>query len=190
MPAQSVICRNCCRGVLVVELALTRAAARTLLSCVDFKIKTVELNGKEVKLQIWDTYGGERFRTITTSYFRGTAGIIMVYDMTDEKSFEHISSNWLHNVQENTSEDVQKVLLANKCDLDDQQMVSKEKGESFAQENGMRFFETSAKTNINVDTAVLTLVEDIIEKNPTAGLSRKTVDPAKNSNKEKSKCCC
>ncbi|XP_033112757.1 ras-related protein Rab-10-like isoform X1 [Anneissia japonica] len=137
---------------------------------VEVKIKTVELNGKEVKLQIWDTAGGEKFSGVSTSCFIRTAGIIMVYDMTNKKSFEHITSNWLQNVQDNTNEDVQKVLLANKCDLYDQRMVSKEKGESFAQENGMRFFESSAKTNINVETAILTLVEDIIEKNPTASL--------------------
>ncbi|XP_033104712.1 ras-related protein Rab-10-like [Anneissia japonica] len=134
---------------------------------MDLKTKTVELNGKEVILQIWDTAGQERFHINITSCFRDTAGIIMVYDMTDEKSFEYLnSSNCVHNVQENTSEDVQKVLLANKCDLDDKQMVCKEKGESFAQENGMKFFETSAKTNINVDTAILTLLEDIFEKMP------------------------
>uniref|UniRef100_A0A3Q0RJ83 small monomeric GTPase n=1 Tax=Amphilophus citrinellus TaxID=61819 RepID=A0A3Q0RJ83_AMPCI len=66
---------------------------------IDFKIRTIELDGKKIKLQIWDTAGQERFRTITTAYYRGAMGIMLVYDITNEKSFENIK-NWIRNIEE------------------------------------------------------------------------------------------
>ncbi|XP_071837934.1 ras-related protein Rab-10-like [Apostichopus japonicus] len=132
---------------------------------IDFKIKTVELQGKKIKLQIWDTAGQERFHTITTSYYRGAMGIMLVYDITQEKTFENIAK-WLRNIQEHANEDVEKMLLGNKCDMEDKRMISKERGETIAKENGIKFMETSAKSNINVETAFMTLAEDILKKYP------------------------
>ncbi|KAI1297921.1 Ras-related protein Rab-10 [Halotydeus destructor] len=117
---------------------------------IDFKIKTIELRGKKIKLQIWDTAGQERFHTITTSYYRGAMGILLVYDVTNGKSFENIAK-WLRNIDEHANEDVEKMLLGNKCDMDDKRMISKEKGEAIAREHGIKFHETSAKANINID---------------------------------------
>nr|5LPN_A Chain A, Ras-related protein Rab-10 [Homo sapiens]5LPN_C Chain C, Ras-related protein Rab-10 [Homo sapiens] len=132
---------------------------------IDFKIKTVELQGKKIKLQIWDTAGQERFHTITTSYYRGAMGIMLVYDITNGKSFENISK-WLRNIDEHANEDVERMLLGNKCDMDDKRVVPKGKGEQIAREHGIRFFETSAKANINIEKAFLTLAEDILRKTP------------------------
>ncbi|KAG7222635.1 hypothetical protein INR49_026244 [Caranx melampygus] len=95
---------------------------------IDFKIKTVELQGKKIKLQIWDTAGQERFHTITTSYYRGAMGIMLVYDITNAKSFENISK-WLRNIDEHANEDVERMLLGNKCDMEDKRVVPKAKGE-------------------------------------------------------------
>ncbi|KAI3364109.1 hypothetical protein L3Q82_010939 [Scortum barcoo] len=130
---------------------------------IDFKIKTVELQGKKIKLQIWDTAGQERFHTITTSYYRGAMGIMLVYDITNAKSFENISK-WLRNIDEHANEDVERMLLGNKCDMEDKRVVPKAKGEQIAREHGIRFFETSAKANINIEKAFLTLAEDILRK--------------------------
>ncbi|KAK3563057.1 hypothetical protein QTP86_015868 [Hemibagrus guttatus] len=130
---------------------------------IDFKIKTVELNGKRIKLQIWDTAGQERFHTITTSYYRGAMGILLVYDITNAKSFENISK-WLRNIEEHANEDVERMLLGNKCDMEDMRVVSKAKGEQIAAEHNIRYFETSAKANINIEKAFLTLAEDILQK--------------------------
>ncbi|KAF3850150.1 hypothetical protein F7725_019869 [Dissostichus mawsoni] len=123
---------------------------------IDFKIKTVELQGKKIKLQIWDTAGQERFHTITTSYYRGAMGIMLVYDITNAKSFENISK-WLRNIDE----DVERMLLGNKCDMEDKRVVPKAKG---SREHGIRFFETSAKANVSIEKAFLTLAEDILRK--------------------------
>ncbi|CAK8691301.1 ras-related protein Rab-10-like [Clavelina lepadiformis] len=132
---------------------------------IDFKIKTVELNGKKIKLQIWDTAGQERFHTITTSYYRGANGIMLVYDITNTKSFDNISK-WLRNIEEHASEDVEKMLLGNKCDMEDKRMISKERGEMIAKDHGIKFYETSAKNNINIETAFIALATDILHKTP------------------------
>jgi len=141
---------------------------------IDFKIKTIELKGKRIKLQIWDTAGQERFHTITTSYYRGAMGIMLVYDITNAKSFENIAK-WLRNIDEHASEDVEKMLLGNKCDMADRRVVSKERGEKIAVEHSIRFLETSAKANINIDKAFYDLAEAILDKMP----SHSTPDPIK-----------
>lgn len=127
---------------------------------IDFKIRTIEMDGKKIKLQIWDTAGQERFRTITTAYYRGAMGIMLVYDITNEKSFDNIK-NWIRNIEEHATSDVEKMVLGNKCDMNDRRQISKERGEQLAIEYGIKFMETSAKASINVEEAFLTLARDI-----------------------------
>jgi Ras-related protein Rab-8A len=127
---------------------------------IDFKIRTVELDGKRVKLQIWDTAGQERFRTITTAYYRGAMGIALVYDVTDERSFNNIR-NWLRNIDEYASEDVDRILIGNKCDAVERRVVDRERGAELAREYGLKFVETSAKTSVNVDEAFFSLARDV-----------------------------
>ncbi|KAF8781927.1 Ras-related protein Rab-10 like protein [Argiope bruennichi] len=130
---------------------------------IDFKIKTLDIKGKKIKLQIWDTAGQERFYTITTSYYRGAMGIMLVYDITNPKSFDNIAK-WLRNIDEHANEDVEKMILGNKCDMEDKRMISKERGEAIAREHGIRFLETSAKANINIEKAFRELAESILNK--------------------------
>lgn len=119
---------------------------------IDFKIKNVEIDGTRIKLQIWDTAGQERFRTITTSYFRGAQGILLVYDVTDRRSFESIR-NWISQIQQHADVHVNKILVGNKCDMLDDKVISTEEGQKLAQEFGIPFWECSAKTDINVDAS-------------------------------------
>jgi Ras-related protein Rab-8A len=99
---------------------------------IDFKIKYVDLCGKQVKLQIWDTAGQERFRTITTSYFRGAQGILLVYDVTDSVSFSNIN-NWMSQIHQHADLHVNKILIGNKCDMDEERRVSTEEGRLLAE---------------------------------------------------------
>jgi Ras-related protein Rab-8A len=141
---------------------------------IDFKIRTIELDGKRIKLQIWDTAGQERFRTITTAYYRGAMGILLVYDVTDEKSFQNIRT-WYQNVEQHASEGVDKILIGNKCDWDEKRAVTLEQGRQLADELGIRFVETSAKDNEGVEEAFFTLARDIktrlIDSNPANNAS-------------------
>jgi Ras-related protein Rab-1A len=127
---------------------------------VDFKIRTVELDGKSCKLQIWDTAGQERFRTITSSYYRGAHGIIIVYDVTDNETFDNVRQ-WLYEIDRYASENVNKLLVGNKCDLKDKKVVDHDVGEQFATSIGMKFLETSAKNSHNVEQAFLTMATEI-----------------------------
>ena len=99
---------------------------------VDFKIRTIELDGKCIKLQIWDTAGQERFRTITSSYYRGAHGIIIVYDITDEDSYNNVKQ-WLNEIDRYASEKVDKLLVGNKADLSDKRKVDAETAKEYAQ---------------------------------------------------------
>ncbi|XP_010452232.1 PREDICTED: ras-related protein RABE1d isoform X1 [Camelina sativa] len=131
---------------------------------IDFKIRTVELDGKRIKLQIWDTAGQERFRTITTAYYRGAMGILLVYDVTDESSFNNIR-NWMKNIEQHASDNVNKILVGNKADMDEsKRAVPTAKGQALADEYGIKFFETSAKTNLNVENVFLSIAKDIKQR--------------------------
>jgi small GTP-binding protein len=130
---------------------------------VDFQIKTVEIDGVRVKLQIWDTAGQDRFRSITTSYYRGAHGIVMVYDVTDEESFLNIS-HWVCNMERYADNDVCAILMGNKCDLEEKRAVSKDRGMFAALENNMKFFETSAKSDININETFYCIAREIIAK--------------------------
>jgi len=127
---------------------------------IDFKIRTIEVDGKRIKLQIWDTAGQERFRTITTAYYRGAMGILLVYDVTDEKSFNNIRT-WHANVEQHASAEVNKILVGNKSDEDGKRMVTEEQGKALADELGIPHMETSAKASYHVDDAFFQLASAI-----------------------------
>eukprot|EP01084_Bolivina_argentea_P130164 229804_1 len=127
---------------------------------VDFKIKTIELDGKIIKLQIWDTAGQERFRTITSSYYRGAHGIIVCYDTTDMESFNNVKI-WLKEIDKYASEEVSKLLVGNKCDLVMKKTVATNFAKDFASTLGIPFLETSAKNSQNVEQAFLKMAGEI-----------------------------
>ena len=119
---------------------------------VDFKIKTINVNNMNIKFQVWDTAGQERFRTIISSYYKGAHGILLVYDITLKESFESLN-DWLNEIKKNTSKNIVKVLIGNKIDLNDKRVISFDEAKEFADNNSMKYIETSAKTSTNVDQA-------------------------------------
>ncbi|KAM3145993.1 GTP-binding protein of the rab [Paramecium bursaria] len=130
---------------------------------VDFKIRTFDLQGKTVKLQIWDTAGQERFKTITNSYYKGAHGIILVYDVTDKQSFKDIE-NWLQEIEKYANENVVRLLVGNKNDLESKREVTFDEGKELADSLNIKFIETSAKNSINVEKAFMTLATEIKAK--------------------------
>ena len=141
---------------------------------VDFKLKTLEVNGKKVKLQIWDTAGQERFKNITASYYRGGNGVLVVYDITERESFDNLTS-WLIEIEKNANKNVYKLLIGNKCDLEDKRKVTFQEGKDFAESNGMKFIETSAKDNTKVQEAFELLTSEIMKSavNKDKGMEKK-----------------
>jgi len=128
---------------------------------VDFKVRNTEVDGKTIKMQIWDTAGQERFRTITSSYYRGAHGVILVYDVTDQASFNN-SRQWLTEIDRYACGPVAKLLVGNKTDLPNR-VVSTETGKEFASQFNLRFFEASAKDGSNVEKCFGELVKDIYD---------------------------
>ncbi len=145
---------------------------------------------KLIKLQIWDTAGQERFRTITKTYYKGAHGIILTYDITDENSFKNIK-NWIKQIEQNAQNNVCKVLVGNKCDMDNRK-ISFEQGAALAKEYNMKFFETSAKTNYNVNEVFTFLTREILNDSEAKGAAAPIKLEAKkdgDAKKQKKECC-
>ncbi|KAK4473560.1 hypothetical protein MN116_002917 [Schistosoma mekongi] len=155
---------------------------------IDFMIRTVDIDGKKIKLQIWDTAGQERFKTITTAYYRGAMGIMLVYDITNKHSFNNIKT-WMQNIYEHANNDVEKMLLGNKCDVEEKRQVSQKDGLELANSHKIRFMETSAKSNTNITEAFEALAYDIkvkVERN--IDLNNPPREDIKNLNSKRPKC--
>jgi len=130
---------------------------------VEFGSKIVEVGGQHVKLQIWDTAGQERFRSVTRSYYRGAAGTILVYDVTNRESYNHVSS-WLNDARALANPDIAIVLVGNKIDLASEREVTFLEASRFAQENDLMFLETSALTGEGVSEVFLKCARTILSK--------------------------
>ena len=143
---------------------------------MEFGAKTIKINGKSVKIQIWDTAGQEAFQAITRTYYKGAIGALLVYDITRKETFIHVSK-WLEEVRNNSSKTITVILIGNKKDLEDKRQVSYEEGEAFAKENGLMFLETSAKTAYNVVESFNLSAQCILNN-----IQKNGVDPTINSN--------
>ena len=143
---------------------------------VEFGAKSIQINGKTIKIQIWDTAGQEAFQAITRTYYKGAIGALLVYDITRKETFTHVTK-WLEDVRTNSSKNVTVILIGNKKDLDDKRQVSFEEGEAFAKEHGLMFLETSAKTALNVVEAFNISAQCILNNIEKTG-----IDPTLNSN--------
>jgi len=160
---------------------------------VDFKIRTIELDDKTIKLQIWDTAGQERFRTITSSYYRGAHGIIVVYDCTDQESFNNVKQ-WLEEIERYACENVNKLLVGNKCDLTTKKVVDHTTAMEYAKQLGIPFLETSAKNATNVEQAFMTMAAEIKNRvgppsSATETASKVKIDQGRPIENNKSGCC-
>lgn len=139
---------------------------------VEFGSKIIQVGNNRVKLQIWDTAGQDRYRAVTRSYYRGAAGALVVYDITNRESFNHVL-NWLVDARTLARPDISIVLAGNKCDLKDNRAVSFLEASRCAQENDVLFLETSAITGEGIEEVFARACKSIINK-----IEDGSIDPA------------
>ena len=156
---------------------------------IDFKVKTIELNNKKYKIFFFDTTGEERFKTIAVNAVKSADGILLMYDITKRPTFEAISG-WMKSVSQFKDDNFPKVLIGNKCDLENKREVSKQEGEELAKIYNIDFYEISNKEGINVEESCLALVNKVIEfKKELKTEQAIKLEKKIKENNEKSKCC-
>jgi len=128
---------------------------------VDFKVRSLDVGSTRVRLQLWDTAGQERFRTITSSYYRRAHGIVVVFDLTDRRSFEHVRP-WLHEIEKYAAGCLFRLIVGNKADLASQRVVTQEEAAGLAESMGISYKETSARDASNVEGVFTALVEQLL----------------------------
>ena len=129
----------------------------------DIKTKIIKIMNKNILVKIFDTAGQERFNAVTKSLFQKVQGIILVYDISNEESFNNINF-WISQINDNFL-NIKCILAGNKCDLKKERIISKKEGENLAKKNNFKFFETSSKTGHNINEIMNEIVSDIYKNN-------------------------
>ena len=132
---------------LIVQKFIDNSFSKSTVSTigVDLQSKIIDINGKKVKYLIWDTAGEDRMKTMTYSYYRGCHVILVVFDVTDRKSFQNVTT-WVECIDKFAKSNVLKVLVGNKTDLEEKRIVTNEEGKKLAEDNGLKYYEISALT--------------------------------------------
>lgn len=154
---------------------------------IDLKRKSVTIGTDLIKVMIYDTAGHDRFRQITKVQYKGAKGVVLVYDVTDRKSFESVSS-WMDHIKENADDEVKILLVGNKIDIVNRQVTTSE-GEALATKYDVPFIETSALNGDGIETAFSKLINAVHERDSTnTSVAVKTI-AEKPKKKEKNRCC-
>ena len=156
---------------------------------VDSKSKVIELKNKKVRIQIWDTAGQEKYKAITKNLFLKVMGALILYDITDESSFEKLKT-WVSTIKEECGRHMQMIIVGNKSDLDEQRKMDKEDAMNFAKEQNIEYIECSSKTGENVLKAVSLLCEKILDINDVVADGSFMLDASLISTPVKKKKCC
>ena len=157
---------------------------------LDYRLKTITLkNNKNIKLQIWDTAGQDRFRAITKNYYKSANGVLLIYDISNLQTYEN-AKNWISQIREEANPNVIIYLVGNKIDLPkEKRVVNIEDGEKIAEEFEIKFKEASAKSGTNVNEIFEELVEQIDEKFSKLEAPKKKKGNQLYTGKKKKKCC-
>ena len=124
---------------------------------VDYMDKIIDYNKFKIKLQIWDTSGEEKFRTITKNFYRNADGLLVVFDLTKKESYDHIKS-WIDEAKENNDK-LKTILIGNKLDLKDERIVAIDVAKQFAEKNNLKYIETSAKDGTNINESFQAIID-------------------------------
>ena len=155
---------------------------------IDLKTTSIEIEGKTIKLQLWDTAGQEKYRSITKSLFLKAQGIIALYDITSESSFVNLK-NWLILINEECIPDIPIIIIGNKIDLEDQRIIVKEKAIEYAKQKNIEYIETSSKTGENIEKAIHLITSKVLEKADYNSDFSFTLDSGTVKRKAKHVCC-
>ena len=156
---------------------------------LDFRQKKIELeDGKEINLQLFDTAGQERYKSISSNLIKKANGILLIYDISNKTSFNSIGK-WMESIEEISSSNTIVILIGNKSDLEDERQVKREEGERTAKEYNIPFYETICKTGINIDEVFLRITKEILNKKGNIDSNRKS-EILKQHNKNKKSTCC
>lgn len=143
---------------------------------LEFGIRTIDIDGTKIKLQIWDTAGQERFRSITRAYFRSSTAVFLVFDVTNRESFGHIAE-WTDDATRLSPANSIKVLVGNKTDLKQKRAVSTAEAQDFADQNELKFFETSALSGERIEDAFLQTAQSVYEKYKASNALQTQIKP-------------
>ena len=138
---------------------------------VDFFMKSMKIDDKLIKLQLWDTAGTEKFKSITTGYYRGANAAFIVFDLTSRKSFESVSE-WIENYYKYSNPDYERhvILIGNKSDLKNERIITEDEIDDFVKLNKIKYFETSAKNGENIDDTFLFIAEQLMKDADEKGI--------------------
>ena len=138
---------------------------------VDFFMKSMKIDDKLIKLQLWDTAGTEKFKSITTGYYRGANAAFIVFDLTSRKSFESVSE-WIENYYKYSNPDYERhvILIGNKSDLKNERIITEDEIDDFVKLNKIKYFETSAKNGENIDESFLFIAEQLMKDADEKGI--------------------
>ena len=168
---------------------------------LDFVSKTYTPDsGQDMQVKIWDTAGQERFRTLTLSFYKQAQGVVLCFDVTNQKSFDNVRM-WFEQIESHADAGIAKILVGNKVDLEDERKISAEQAKQMAESQGMKYYDASAKENINIDVFMEDLMKQVYQnkfggnevQRPTIKLTKKDMQKsdggADGSGKDKKKCC-
>ena len=157
-------------------------------SGIDLKTSNIEIKNKKIRVQLWDTAGQEKYRAITTNLFLKVQGVLIVYDITNEETFNNLKS-WVKSIKDECGKQMQMLIVGNKNDLEEQRVIDKNIAIEYAKEEKLEYIETSSKTGDNIQKAITLLCEKILDNTELTNDFSFTLDATSLSQKNKSRCC-
>ena len=158
-------------------------------SGIDLKTTDIEIKNKKIHIQLWDTAGQEKYKAITKNLFLKVMGALIIYDITNEASYNNLKS-WVKLIKEECGKHMRLIILGNKSDLNDQRKISKDEAINYAKEQNIEYIETSSKTGENVKKAVTMICENILENKELNDSSSFMLDNSSFlTDKRKKRCC-
>ena len=155
---------------------------------IDLKSTTIELKGKKLRIQLWDTAGQEKYRAITSNLFLKVQGFLVVYDITNERSFINLKE-WVKSIKEECGSHIPMIIIGNKNDLENERLISKNDAVSYAKKEKLEYIETSSKSGENIKEAIILITQKVLETSELGNDCSFSLDSSHFNNIKKHKCC-